>query len=253
MKRCFRRYGDLMGGEETAVVTGGGRGIGRAITTRLAASGRDVVIGYRSDEAAAERVAVEVRALGRRALCVQVDTVDEDSVAAFFGEAEAFGRVTAVVNNAGAVTVNGRLRQNDLTAIRRDVDVNLFGVIVCCKYAEAVLERSGGGAIVNVSSAAATLGSPALYVHYLAAKAGVDALTVGLSKELAPSIRVNAVSPGTIWTEFHHDADRPGHVGPSVPLGRAGDAAEVAGAVAWLLSAEASYVTGANLRVAGGL
>jgi NAD(P)-dependent dehydrogenase (short-subunit alcohol dehydrogenase family) len=106
---------------------------------------------------------------------------------------------------------------------------------------------------VNISSAAATLGGPGTYVHYAAAKAGVDALTIGLSKELAPDIRVNTVSPGTIWTEFHQDPERPAKVAPTVPLGRAGHSDEIAGAVAWLLSPEASYVTGANIRVAGGL
>ncbi|WP_229745889.1 SDR family NAD(P)-dependent oxidoreductase [Rhodococcoides trifolii] len=236
-----------------AVVTGGGRGIGRAISLRIARAGWDVVIGYRSDVHAAESVADDIRALGVRALCVQVDTVDEESVAALFDASEGFGAVRGVVNNAGAVTAVGRLQDNDLTAIRRDVDVNLVGVIACCKYAQAVLTRAGGGSIVNISSAAATLGSASTYVHYAAAKAGVDALTVGLAKELAPAIRVNAVSPGTIWTQFHRDPDRPARVAETVPLGRAGDADEIAGAVAWLLSPDASYVTGANIRIAGGL
>lgn len=235
------------------VVTGGGRGIGRAISLRLAQEGHDIVVGYRSDAVSAESVADEVRLLGRRALCVKVDTVDEPSVRNLFDEAERFGAVTAVVNNAGAATAVGRLEQNDLEAVHRDIDVNLFGVMVCCKYASAALTRSGGGSIVNISSAAATLGSPGTYVHYAAAKAGVDALTVGLSKELAPGIRVNAVSPGTIWTEFHQDPERPAQVASSIPMGRAGQANEIAGAVVWLLSADASYVTGANLRVAGGL
>lgn len=236
-----------------AVVTGGGRGIGRAISLRLAGDGYDVVIGYRSDAAAAESTAEEIRGLGRRSLSEQVDTVNEESVAAFFAAADQFGPVTAVVNNAGAAIAVGRLEDNDLSAIRRDIEVNLFGVIVCCKYAQASLTRAGGGVIVNISSAAATLGSPGTYVHYAAAKAGVDALTLGLSKELAPDIRVNTVSPGTIWTQFHQDPDRPAKVAATVPLGRAGEAEEVAGAVAWLLSPDAGYVTGANLRVAGGL
>jgi NAD(P)-dependent dehydrogenase (short-subunit alcohol dehydrogenase family) len=236
-----------------AVVTGGGRGIGRAISLRLAGDGYDVVIGYRSDAAAAGSTAEEIRGLGQRALCVQVDTVDEESVAAFFAAADRFGPVTAVVNNAGAATAVGRLEDNDLGAVRRDIEVNLFGVIACCKYARISLAEAGGGVIVNISSAAATLGSPGTYVHYAAAKAGVDALTLGLSKELAPDIRVNAVSPGTIWTQFHQDPDRPAKVAATVPLGRAGEAEEVAGAVAWLLSADAGYVTGANIRVAGGL
>lgn len=236
-----------------AVVTGGGRGIGRAISLRLAGDGYDVVIGYRSDAAAAESTAEEIRGLGRRSLSAQVDTVNEESVAAFFAAADQFGPVTAVVNNAGAATAVGRLEDNDLSAIRRDIEVNLFGVIACCKYAQGSLTRAGGGVIVNISSAAATLGSPGTYVHYAAAKAGVDALALGLSKELAPDIRVNTVSPGTIWTQFHQDPDRPAKVAATVPLGRAGEAAEVAGAVAWLLSPDAGYVTGANLRVAGGL
>lgn len=235
------------------VVTGGGRGIGREISLRLARAGHDVVIGYRSDADSAGSVAGEIRAMGLRALCVQVNTVDEASVAAFFEAAAAFGPVTGVVNNAGAATAVGRLADNDLAAVHRDLDVNLFGVLVCCKYAQAALEQSGGGAIVNISSAAATLGSPGTYVHYAAAKAGVDALTVGLSKELAPGIRVNTVSPGTVWTDFHQDPDRPAQVARSIPLGRAGEPAEIAGAVAWLLSEEAGYVTGTNIRVAGGL
>ncbi|MCY0906233.1 SDR family oxidoreductase [Arthrobacter sp. H14-L1] len=248
-----RSYHCEMSNSEVVVVTGGGRGIGRAICLRLAQAGRDVVIGFRSDAESAESVAVEIRALDQRALCVQVDTVEEVSVAAMFNAADRFGKVTGVVNNAGAATAVGRLEHNDLAAIHRDIDVNLFSIILCCKYAQTSLGKLGGGAIVNISSAAATLGSPNTYVHYAAAKAGVDALTVGLSKELAPEIRVNAVSPGTVWTQFHQDPDRPAQVASVIPLGRAGEGDEIAGAVAWLLSAEASYVTGANLRVAGGL
>jgi NAD(P)-dependent dehydrogenase (short-subunit alcohol dehydrogenase family) len=236
-----------------AIVTGGGRGIGRAISLALARAGWDVVIGYHSDADSADAVAADVTALGRRAVCCAVDIVDEDSVAAFFAAAETFGPVTGVVNNAGAATAVGRLEDNDLAAIHRDLDVDLFGVIVCCKFAQAALMRQGGGSIVSISSAAATLGSPSRYVHYAAAKAGVDALTLGLSKELAPAIRVNAVSPGTIWTDFHQEPDRPAQVAPTVPLARAGTVDDIAGAVVWLMSEDASYVTGAVLRVAGGL
>ena len=236
-----------------SIVTGGGRGIGRSISLRLARAGFDVVLSYASDAESAEATAAGVRALGRRALCVQADTTVEASVRDLYTAAEAFGVVTGVVNNAGAATAVGPLHSNDLTAVRRDVDVNLFGVIVSCSIAAKTLERNGGGAIVNISSAAATLGSPGTYVHYAAAKAGVDALTIGLSKELAPHIRVNAVSPGTVWTDFHRDPDRPAKVAPSIPLGRAGVPDDIAGAVAWLLSPEASYVTGANIRVSGGL
>lgn len=236
-----------------AVVTGGGRGIGRAISLRLARDGHDVIVGYRSDARSAEETAEQLLALGRNSLSVQVETTDAHSVSALFSAAESIGTVRAVVNNAGKVETVGRLHDNDLAAIRRDLDVNLFGTIVCCKVAIESFERTGGGSIVNISSAAATLGSPGTYVHYAAAKAGVDALTVGLSKELAPSIRVNTVSPGTVWTEFHQDPDRPRKIAESIPLGRAGKPEDVAGAVAWLLSSEASYVTGANIRVAGGM
>jgi NAD(P)-dependent dehydrogenase (short-subunit alcohol dehydrogenase family) len=235
------------------VVTGGGRGIGRSISLRLARAESDIVLSYRSNAEAAEATARQIRALGRSAWCVRADTTDERSVVDLYAAAESFGRVTGVVNNAGAATAVGPLEHNDIAAIHRDLDVNLFGVIVSSKYAAGTLRRSGGGSIVNISSAAATLGGPGTYVHYAAAKAGVDALTIGLSKELAPDIRVNTVSPGTIWTEFHQDPERPAKVAPTVPLGRAGHSDEIAGAVAWLLSPEASYVTGANIRVAGGL
>jgi NAD(P)-dependent dehydrogenase (short-subunit alcohol dehydrogenase family) len=235
------------------VVTGGGRGIGRSISLRLAQDGFDVVLSYLSDDDSARATAEEVRALGRRALCVQADTTLEASIQDLYSAAESFGAVAGVVNNAGAASAVGPLDSNDVSAIRRDLDVNLLGVVISCKYGARTLARAGGGAIVNISSAAATLGSPNTYVHYAAAKAGVDALTVGLSKELAPHIRVNAVSPGTVWTEFHRDPARPAKVASSIPLGRAGDPDEIAGAVAWFFSPDASYVTGANIRVAGGL
>jgi NAD(P)-dependent dehydrogenase (short-subunit alcohol dehydrogenase family) len=240
--------------QRVTVVTGGGRGIGAAICRRLAAEGHDLVIGYRHDAAAAEGVAADIRAAGHHALTVQVDTTDEGSVIALFERAAELGVVTGLVNNAGSVSAVGTLADNDLTAIRRDLDVNLVGVLACAKYAIRAMTPTGGGAIVNISSAAATLGSPGSYVHYAAAKAGVDALTVGLAKEVALlGIRVNAVAPGTIWTDFHQDPERPARVAPTVPLGRAGQPDEVAGAVAWLLSDDAGYATGTVIRVAGGL
>ena len=158
------------------------------------------------------------------------------------------------MNNAGSASAVGTLAENDMADIRRDIDINLVGVILCTQRAVQVMSESGGGAIVNISSAAATLGGAGSYVHYAAAKAAVDGLTVGLSKEVAPlGIRVNAVAPGTIWTEFHRDPDRPAKVAMTVPLGRAGQPDEIAGAVAWLLSPDASYATGTIIRVAGGL
>lgn len=235
-------------------VTGGGRGIGAAISRRLAAEGHDVVLSYRTDRDAAEQVVGDVRRAGRRALAVQAETTDADSVAGFFEQVDAFGTLTGLVNNAGSASAVGPLETNDLEAVRRDVEVNLFGVIACTQHAIGRLKRAGGGAVVNISSIAAVLGGAGTYVHYAAAKAGVEAFTTGLAKELAPdNIRVNAVAPGTVWTGFHQDADRPAKVAASIPMGRAGQPEEIAGAVAWLLSDDAAYATGTTIKVAGGL
>ncbi|MFD5184930.1 SDR family oxidoreductase [Streptomyces sp. NPDC058372] len=235
------------------VVTGGGRGIGAAVCARLAADGHDVVVGYRSDRAAAEAVAERVRAAGRHALAVAVDTADAAAVDALFDEAATLGTVTGLVNNAGMSGPVGRLADADPAGLSRALDVNVLGYLLCARRAVRDLAASGGGALVNISSAAATLGSPGEYVHYAAAKAAVDTLTVGLAKEAAADgVRVNCVAPGTIWTEFHADPERPAKQAPGIPLGRAGQPEEIAGAVSWLLSADASYTTGAILRVAGG-
>lgn len=235
------------------VVTGGSRGIGAAVCARLAADGHDLVVGYRSDRAAAEAVAERVRAAGRRALAVAVDTADAASVDALFDEAATLGTVTGLVNNAGMSGPVGRLADADPAGLSRALDVNVLGYLLCARRAVRDLAASGGGALVNISSAAATLGSPGEYVHYAAAKAAVDTLTVGLAKEVAEDgIRVNCVAPGVIWTEFHADPERPAKQAPGIPLGRAGQPEEIAAAVSWLLSADASYTTGAVLRVAGG-
>jgi NAD(P)-dependent dehydrogenase (short-subunit alcohol dehydrogenase family) len=236
------------------VVTGGGRGIGAAVTRRLAAEGHDVVITYRQDQGAADEVADDVRRSGRRALTVPVEMTDVSSVAELFDRVTSFGTLTGLVNNAGSAAAVGPLETNDLEVIRRDLEVNLFGVIACTQHAIGPLRRAGGGAVVNISSVAASLGGPGTYVHYAAAKAGVEALTVGLAKELAAeNIRVNGVAPGTVWTEFHRDPDRPAKVAATIPMGRAGRPEEIAGAVAWLLSDDASYATGTTLRITGGL
>ncbi|MGN6743826.1 MAG: SDR family oxidoreductase [Amnibacterium sp.] len=234
------------------VVTGGGRGIGAAISRRLAADGSDVVIGYRRDRDAAERVADAVRAAGRRALAVAADVTDEDAVEALLAAAEGLGPVTGLVTSAGAATAVGRLEALPVAALRADLELDLLGTLLPIRAAIPRL-RATGGAIVTISSGAATLGSPGEFVHYAAAKAGVDALTVGLSKELAADgIRVNAVAPGLVRTDFHLDPGRPDRIAPTVPMQRAGEPEEIAAAVAWLLSPDASYTTGAILRVAGG-
>lgn len=237
------------------IITGGGRGIGAATCRRLAAAGHDLVVGYHSDADAAGQVVAEVRASGRQAVAVRADIADAGDVAALFDRAEAeFGTLTGLVSNAGVTSRIGRFVDLSEADLRRVVDVNIVGYVLCAQ--QAVRRMTTGGAIVNVSSAAATLGSPGEYIHYAASKAAVDALTLGLAKEVGPAgIRVNAVAPGVIRTGIHAASGEPGRpdrVGPLAPLGRAGEPDEVAAAIAWLLSAEASYTTGTILRVAGG-
>ena len=245
----------------TTIITGGTRGIGLATAVVLAESGHDLVLAFRSDEAAATRATERVRRAGRECLTVQGDVSRDDDVKRLFAVArERFGQITGVVNNAGLTGHVGDLADTPVDIVRDVIEVNLTGAVLCAREAARVmsLRRGGsGGAIVNVSSAAATLGSPHEYVHYAAAKAGIDALTVGLAKELAEEgIRVNAVAPGIVRTHIHaaagdpHRADR---VASRIPFGRAGQPEEISGAIRWLFSDEASYVSGAVLRISGGL
>ncbi|CAL9315568.1 SDR family NAD(P)-dependent oxidoreductase [Streptomyces sp. SudanB66_2053] len=239
------------------VVTGGGRGIGAATCRRLAAEGHDVAVNYVRDAGAAERVAEDVRAAGARAVTVRADTSDEADVERLFEVTEReLGPLTGLVNNAAVTGPLGPSTEVGTDTLRRVVDVNVVGTLLCARRAAQLMTPRGTGVIVNISSGAATLGSPGEYVHYAATKAAVDALTVGLSKELGPSgVRVNAVAPGLIDTEMHAAMGAPDRVremAGSIPLRRAGQAEEIAAAVAWLMSPDASYTTGTVLRVAGG-
>jgi NAD(P)-dependent dehydrogenase (short-subunit alcohol dehydrogenase family) len=191
---------------------------------------------------------------------VQADVADPEQVRDLFEQAAAHGIITGLVNNAGVTAHIGELADTPVEVIRTVIDVNLFGAVLCARQAvQSMSRRRGGrgGVIVNVSSAAATLGSPHEYVHYAAAKAGVEALTVGLAKEVADEgIRVNSVAPGVVDTEIHADAGDPGRpqrARARIPLGRAARPEEIASAIAWLLGSEASYTTGAVVRVAGGI
>ena len=240
---------------DVLVVTGGSRGIGAAVTRAAHARGHAVCVAYASDDGAADRLRAELPGV----VAVRADVADSASVSALFDAAEAaFGPVTALVNNAGVTGRLGRFVDASVATLRRVLDVNVLGTMLCAQ--EAVRrweERDTAGRIVNVSSRAATLGSPGEYVHYAASKAAVETFTLGLAKEVAAlGIRVNGVAPGMIHTDIHAAAGDPGRlerlVG-RVPIGRIGEPDEIAAAVLWLLSAEASYVTGAVLNVGGGI
>jgi NAD(P)-dependent dehydrogenase (short-subunit alcohol dehydrogenase family) len=242
------------------VVTGGSRGIGAATVLALAREGHDVVFSFRSDAESAERVRDAATESGTRCVAVQADVTVQADVERLFGAAAEIGTVTGLVNNAGLTAHLGDLADTPVDVIRNVIDVNLVGVVLCARQAiQAMSTRRGGrgGAIVNISSGAATLGSPHEYVHYAAAKAGVDALTMGLAKEVADDgIRVNAVAPGIVNTDIHAAAGDPGRAErlvSRIPMGRPGEPEEIATAIVWLLSPESAYASGAVLRMAGGV
>ena len=242
------------------LITGGSRGIGAATARLAAAQGYDVALSYVSDEAAAASVVADVEAAGRRGLAVRTDVSDPAQVAALFDAIDAtFGRLDALVNNAGILSLQSRLEDLAFDRMQRVFAVNAIGPMLCAQQAiKRMSHRHGGhgGSIVNVSSAAARLGSPNEYVDYAASKGALETFTTGLAKELArEGIRVNCVRPGHIYTEMHASGGEPGRVDrvkDSIPMGRGGEPDEVARAILWLSGAEASFVTGTFLDVTGG-
>ncbi|MCB1805775.1 MAG: SDR family oxidoreductase [Candidatus Competibacteraceae bacterium] len=240
---------------KVVIVTGGSRGIGATTCRLLAAQGYSVCVNYRSRADEAQAVVSAIESSGGSAFSYAADVSNEQDVMLLFDAVEAhLGPITHLVNNAGILFPQSRL--SDLTAerINKVLTTNVTGYFLCCR--EAVKRMKNGGAIVNVSSVAARTGSPNEYIDYAASKGAIDTLTKGLSLEVAAqNIRVNGVRPGFIYTEMHADGGEPDRVdrlSPQIPLQRGGTPEEVANAIAWLLSDEASYVTGSLIDIAGG-
>jgi NAD(P)-dependent dehydrogenase (short-subunit alcohol dehydrogenase family) len=246
--------------DEVLLVTGGSRGIGAATAVLAARKGYAVAVNYTRNEAAAQEVVRSIRAAGGRAEALPGDVADEAQVTELFAQVDSrLGRLTALVNNAGIVDRTSRVEDMSLERLRRMFDVNVIGSILCARESiKRMSTRHGGrgGAIVNVSSAAARLGAPGQYVDYAASKGAIDTFTIGLAKELAAEgIRVNAVRPGLIETDIHASGglpDRVRELAHQVPMQRGGSADEVAQAIVWLLSPEASYTTMSLVDVSGG-
>jgi len=241
-------------------VTGGGRGIGAAIARLAGQAGYAVCVNYARQAGDAQQVCDDIVAAGGRACAVQADVAREDQVVRLFDEAvRRLGRLDALVNNAGVVAAAARVDEMSADRIATMLATNVLGSFLCAREAVRRMSRrhgGAGGAIVNITSRAATLGSPGEYVDYAASKAALATMTVGLAREVArEGIRVNAVSPGLIDTGIHASGGQPDRVqrlAGNIPMGRGGTADEVASAVLWLLSDQASYVTGASLEVSGG-
>ena len=242
------------------LITGGSRGIGAATARVLAAKGYNVCINYHKQKHAADLLVADLLCLGVKAIAVQADVSQEQQVVNLFNTMdEQLGPLTGLVNNAGILLPQMPVEQMDAQRINRLLTTNVTSYFLCCKEAikRMALKNGGqGGAIVNVSSAAARLGSAFEYVDYAATKGAIDTLTKGLSIEVAKeAIRVNCVRPGFIATNMHADGGEPNRlerIKSTIPMGRGGEPEEVAQAIAWLLSTEASYVTGSFTEIAGG-
>jgi NAD(P)-dependent dehydrogenase (short-subunit alcohol dehydrogenase family) len=246
--------------DKVAIITGGSRGIGRAAAIGAAARGFRVVVGYATNKAAADEVVAKIGASNGKAIAVKCDVAHEKDILALFAAADEFGTLGALVNNAGIVGKSG-VRVDEMSAerIQQMMAINVTGSILCAR--EAVKRMSTkhggkGGVIVNLSSVAARLGAPNTYVDYAASKGAVDSFTIGLGHEVAgEGIRVAAIRPGLIDTEIHAsggEPDRAHRLSHMVPMKRVGTAEEIANAIVWLMSDEASYVTSTILDVSGG-
>jgi NAD(P)-dependent dehydrogenase (short-subunit alcohol dehydrogenase family) len=245
--------------DKVVIITGGSRGIGRAAARAAAARGYRVLIGYASNEAAARSVVSAIEAKNGKAIAVRCDVGEEKDILALFETADEFGALAALVNNAGIVGSTSRVDEMSAERIQRMMAVNVTGSILCAREAvKRMSTRHGGkgGVIVNLSSVASKLGAPNTYVDYAASKGAIDSFTLGLGYEVAnEGIRVVAVRPGLIDTEIHAsggEPDRAHRLAHAVPMKRVGTAQEIANAIVWLMSDEASYVTSAILDVSGG-
>jgi len=245
---------------KVVVVTGGSRGIGAAISKLAAHKGYKVCVNYNNNESTANDVVKEILNAGGSAIAVQADISNEKEVVRLFEVVDSkLGQTTALVNNAGIITLQSKLVDMDASRLQKLFNTNVVGSFLCAREAIKRMSnkhKGNGGSIINLSSAAARIGSPNEFIDYAASKGAIDTMTLGLSKEVAEDgIRVNAVRPGLIDTELHSDsgdADRPTKLKQFVPMKRVGTAEEVANTVLWLMSEEASYVTGALVDVTGG-